>query len=752
MYANKIESIVPQFDLEGGSTNKLFKFSEEANGYEYYGEPTEEKNGLTITIPAKKHHKEQYLDSVRSQLLYFNDVLFKIQEDGIDDEQVIDADVVYEDDYIILSNNSYYSKPHILLNRVNYGYINFDELELPAHRGNIAIKVAPDEVDITPSRESLIWNEVTKNKILERFNQVVDIATSMIQNEMDTTDFWDWVKICCQLSSRYGDHNTDSIVGKLSGIVDIKSVKPKYADTDIRFEPDLFAGTLEIRLVEFVQGRKGADTITKIRRKDVAEYISQYHHLPVYFQGSRVSNRKDKFLLHTLPDNSNGFLLIKPASPDVTDTEELRERCTRYVRKDSILDNDKLTEDEEEQAIQDRIDKVIKLNKKFAERITQVWDLVKASSLVQDYEAIEVPADFTGTEDEEESVVTDEVNEEASLSHDARRKLQGKTVIHTPRLLDGGHWKNDLVGTSYEFQKLEIPIKLVDTWDSKEIYYGNEADRPTLELTAYLTRLNPTDHREARVDNTGFSSQSWAQGKHTDDVYGLYCGDAYRCTHFFKNPDLKLIKVSKSNVRLYKDFNHVSKFYHQFKNGLLTMSNILIKWNTARLMMETMHKLEFLTNLSFAGKQQAQFMKFRDYVRDNYRAIEEGSTVATEEVVSKLTGHLDTVQAFQEKVASGQYSAEQLGQIAMNTWKTDKITDACSIDLELLTEFKELVEWAEPLVEVFNRIPLLTGRKQDKVNLNLIDYSVFKNLDEYEISEELEKSLKFFMIQKGINY
>ena len=81
-------------------------------------------NGVTIIIEAKKHHKQQYIDAVKSQMLYFNDILFNIQhEDGAIENVDYKAKILYEDDMIVLSDNNYYSKPHLLLNKVNYGYI-----------------------------------------------------------------------------------------------------------------------------------------------------------------------------------------------------------------------------------------------------------------------------------------------------------------------------------------------------------------------------------------------------------------------------------------------------------------------------------------------------------------------------------------------------------------------------------------------------------------------------------------------------
>jgi Histidine kinase-, DNA gyrase B-, and HSP90-like ATPase len=118
VYSHRVESITPQFDMEAGVQNPSYTFS---NGYVAYYKVTNEPNMLQIEIAAKKHHKQQYIDAVTSQLLYFKNVRLFVGPKGKEVEIPVLADIMYEDNLIVLSRNSSYSKPHLLLNGVNYG-------------------------------------------------------------------------------------------------------------------------------------------------------------------------------------------------------------------------------------------------------------------------------------------------------------------------------------------------------------------------------------------------------------------------------------------------------------------------------------------------------------------------------------------------------------------------------------------------------------------------------------------------------
>lgn len=124
VYMHDVDSIIPALNLETGKENPYVIIDNGTEyGYKVYWQPTKQPNGVTVTMETKKIHKQQYIDAVKSQLLYFDDIHFVIeQENG--QEEVIEykAPILYEDEHIVLSDNQYYTKPHLLLNKVNYGY------------------------------------------------------------------------------------------------------------------------------------------------------------------------------------------------------------------------------------------------------------------------------------------------------------------------------------------------------------------------------------------------------------------------------------------------------------------------------------------------------------------------------------------------------------------------------------------------------------------------------------------------------
>ena len=147
VYNASVESCIPRFNMTTREENVLVDLGE---GVQVYAEKTQEKNGVTVSYDVKRLHKDEYIDAVRSQLLYFDDIHLIVQENGISTELPYKADILYEDEYLLISDNKYYSKPHILLNRVNYGYIEFKDLEIEELEGNVGIKVAPEQVDVNP--------------------------------------------------------------------------------------------------------------------------------------------------------------------------------------------------------------------------------------------------------------------------------------------------------------------------------------------------------------------------------------------------------------------------------------------------------------------------------------------------------------------------------------------------------------------------------------------------------------------------
>jgi len=136
-----VTSVVPKFN-EDGTENEIFTFPK--SKYKCYYERTDRKNGVIIEATVVKSQKYDYQRAVKTQLLYMDKVDFYVEYSwGSTSKENFHADILYEDNNIIISSNSIQSRPHILIgNRelgtlVNYGSVDFDALEMSSFYGKI---------------------------------------------------------------------------------------------------------------------------------------------------------------------------------------------------------------------------------------------------------------------------------------------------------------------------------------------------------------------------------------------------------------------------------------------------------------------------------------------------------------------------------------------------------------------------------------------------------------------------------------
>lgn len=739
IYSGKVESLIPKYDLESGTENPSFTLP---NGVTLRALTTDRKNGVTITIDAKKHHKAEYEDAVKSQLAYFNNVKLAIHENKGWTNVSFQANVLYEDDYILLSDSTYFSKPHILLNKVNYGFIDFQELELEQKKGNIALKVIPEEVTVSPSRESLIWDENTKKMVIQRFKDTVKSATTLIEKELSTEkDFLRWVIKCVQAGSAYG--NQDTVLGRLANLINMEDISPQFQGVSFK-DPFQFIRFRKVFKEILKKANKSGTTIVRDDRTGLFE-IARF---PVILKQSPTSGRKDKYLLSLYP---NGFLTVdKPiwlVNPEIENWKlgelYLYESTRREFKKEDY--------------------EAAKLKGE------QVWGLLQKSVDALKYEDIEVPKDFTGTDEDEDLKDIEDLTEEeiklAELSREERRKLEGKVIVNTPRTKNTleATWVQrpgiqgmtaDIIATRlYEWQKLEVPVKEISEWEEEEIYYGNEGDIKTLEFVALLTRDGRQEslvYPRAATETDNFSYRK--QDKETfEKVYQIDCNQAYRCTHFF-DATVKIIKVAQNSNKLYKDFKHINKFFAQIQGKTITMSNTLIKWNTARLIRARLEEVGFLFNFPFNQSKQQSFRKLRDYVKSNYKSMDNLGTISDENsrAYTTMVAHLDKVYQFQAFVKTSQDPTEvaKLAQELFSGFKSGQIEDGCAVDMELIDELNSLLDWGSSIKGLLNHIPELTGNIEIPKS-KVVD--LYFPLVEYTISDELHLSIASYLESKGVS-
>lgn len=771
VFSRSFTSIIGKFNLENNKENDfIIMYEGTLNEYKVYYEKTEEKNGLIITLEAKSHHRPQYIDAVKSQMLYFDNIVCNII-DGTKVENVdYRAKILYEDDCIVMSDNNYFTQPHLLLNKVNYGFIDWAELELETKTGNIGIKVVPEDVDVSPSRESVLWTDITKTMVLQRFNKVVEIASDMIQKELEDTDLIGWLKSCYQVSGRSWKDN-QGILSRLAKIVDLSRVKPKFSlDQKLKFD---FAAPLPgiyMRYVSKVDNYRAKDTDREVERQFVESLNSRFDR-PMYLfrHEDRASNRKDKYLLTLY---SSGFTLLHQPYA----TREEREEANMPIY---MLDF---------------------YNKTEGTGIWhgEIWQRLIESSYTKWYHEIEVPEGWTDKVPEkiedlkaEEEKTTEEVKQQAklkSLTAAERRKLEGKTIIHMIETLSGWSHRNVIEydddgvtvlnnyaeWSAYQFNKLEVPIKLINDW-SGEVYYGNDSDAQTLHFVAMLTR-DPanelgTDVRSSAKEVGSFvNSKWWRLNKDTVGKYKINDYDAYRYQHFFDNT-VTLVKVAQSTNKLYRDFKHVNQFFLQIKDKtVITMSNVLVKWNTARVIINKLPDLAFLYNFAEFNPEYAEmYEELCLYVAKNYRSMRAhsgGTTYGLEgSTYTDLISHLDSVRKFQEFVMSDA-EPSKISELAKELFGNPELRDGMAVDPVMIGMLNRVAEYSVACGELMNYMPILTGymewskrqafvatdssRKKinipQEVSMEIRGYLEFRGIDKWgqepEVNEDQEMILR----------
>lgn len=770
VYSHSFDSLIPALDLNTGRQNEFILFNkDEPEEYKAYWEPTTDKNGVKVIISAKKTHKQQYIDAVKSQLLYFNNVDFNIIENGESTNVDFRADILYEDEYIILSDNKYWEQPHLLLNRVNYGYINFAELELEDKKGNIGIKIAPEDVEINPSRESIKWSDTTKQTVLDRFSKVVDIASKFIQKELQEEDYLYWIRACYNISNK-GIAGEDTIVGRLAKIVDLSSVKPAFLpEPKLKFQQTKVFNGLYVREVcikiKTVANRK-QHIVDRAERKTMNGGIIN---LPIYLmkQGERANNRRDKFLIQEYAPY--GFLMVMEPLSSMQQlltagaTEETAQSVMAWINK----------EGEEGRNL-----------------LGLTWEHLSASAGVIWYEDVEVPDTFVGTNDaiDEEDVIDPHEKERQKLAEREesrrlareeeirqaqlakktaaeRRKEQGKILMYTPRAV-----RASFNGTSsnlqkiYEWQKLEMPIAEMNDWDASEIYYavGPEQDQ-LMHFVALLTRdtsptnnpLNPVRKGEITEDNM-LSASQWKHHKLTkqeaeqmENIHKVKTWDGCNCQHFYGNKEIILIKTSIANNKFVQDFQSIYEFFSIIRNKTLTMSNILIRWNTARVIKDKLAQGYFLWNFQTFNPQYANlYHRLVQYVEDNYREVSDytnnhffGLDPAS---YGDLIKHLNQVQQFQEFVATNP-TAEEIGEMAKFMFGNSELTDGHAVDPVMMRIMIAVQDYVNTVGPMLNYMPILTGDVEPGMK-----YKKGIARNNARIPMALEMEIKSFLEHKGV--
>lgn len=196
IYMDKFESVTPKFNSNTGKLNKYFLLQ---NVPIYYTE-VDELNGVTIRVPVKKHNKPNFINAIKDQLLYLENISFKIRSQASTNYRYVDikSKILFKNEYFIVTDNNRFYKPQVLVKAdntlINYGTINFPELGLEDKKGSFGLILDASEIDISPNRETVIWSTRTRNAVLKGYTEMEKVAVKLVHDDLNKEkDYFSWL-------------------------------------------------------------------------------------------------------------------------------------------------------------------------------------------------------------------------------------------------------------------------------------------------------------------------------------------------------------------------------------------------------------------------------------------------------------------------------------------------------------------------------------------------------------------------------
>lgn len=483
-------------------SNKYITFE---SGDKVYYEETEEKNYTEIIVPVKRINRSRFTEAVHNQLLYFNNIdYFTIDESGYKQQHNIRATVRYASEHLLVSDNRRYSKPHIVIVKdtnkdsttgVCYGYINFDELEMQNLFGSIGFKcpirsvitdeetgeetLIQDGVNVTPSREQVIWDDDTKNYVTKLIGKAKEEAAELLSEELKEKDLIKWhAKAEAITSARL---HGDSVVARLAKLVDTESIRPSYTLPDktklAYVNPTFFFSRVPIASLTVV---RELDSKTRVYKDKV--------------------KRNEPSWTSFSPD-SRPVLLIKKSETPVRYKMERYVKSALYPNRNVIRIDIDATEEDILKMMKAQIAEGAPIKPSHKKSVLTLWAQIVASyeklypkSDLLVYEDIQIDPEWEKQDEAKDNEQQEEVKKK-EMSDAERRELNNLTLVHymNPNEYNNGREMTvtDAAGqvvvreSMFTKSKLELKPVVLTEYDGM-LYYGSTEDLEYLHAAACL--------------------------------------------------------------------------------------------------------------------------------------------------------------------------------------------------------------------------------------------------------------------------
>jgi hypothetical protein len=594
-YPYKTDFIIPQF-------NPYIEFSD---GTKVHYEETEEKNYTIVSFGVKKHNRSRFEESVQDQLNYLHNVKLFIHEDGTKWEKSIHNQIIHNSDSIIVTNSSIYNKPHIVVVKdvkstagINYGYVDFRELEMEQLYGSVGLKcpvrqsiknpetgeeiVIQDGVEVTPSREKVIWNEPTKLFIQGVIKNAALEATNLVEEQLQEDDFLKWLQACRDVLHK-SSNNSNSALRQISKIIDTEDIKPKYPkDSAITFigPKALFKG-LHVREVIQSVTKSGKVSITS---EAVTTWLT-FNFDAVFIKDSETprDRAKDTYLT----EQFDRIIII-----------EARE-IAEFIADD--LDATQAA--------------------KLLHHRNKIFGYLEKSELTKSYEDVVVPDEYRKALANIDEFL-DKVDESKSLTPSQKRELESRVVAYSIRIHEN----------EYVWDKVEPKLSTL-LHSEKITYYGSSKDGDKLMFAASVLKKF----------NINASHLYHSLGYWYNQQYIFYVD--YPQERFKGNsrsdkelPVPQLLKVSEDKLKYLEqnpNCKHIDTFFYDYDSNrnTITMDHHLVKWITGRSI-KTLPN--WLNELDFISLDYPKMYELLDEYKTKYAGFPDGGHSDIVELIDKF--------------------------------------------------------------------------------------------------------------------
>jgi len=740
-YNYKTDFIIPAFNVEEGKPNPFITFSDGTKVYyENYGGDDIDggKNRTTVSFGVKRHNRNKFEEAVEEQLLYFSNVNFKIinnEDNGHEREVNFKAEVLHNSKNLIVSDSYYFNKPHIVLVKdenattgINYGYIDFRELEMEQMYGCIAFKcptrqvvtnedgtetVLQEGVDVTPSREKVIWNEATKKYIKGVILAAAQEASDMVEEQLKETDFLKWVDACRSIIT--GNSSENKVLNKLSRIINTDDIKPKYGpDPRIKYGSanKLFEG------LNIMKPYTAYENSKKVIKRDTVKDWQGFDAKHFYAKEGPFNKYKDTYLLNK----------------DCEDSYD-KNHVTTY----NLQDLDDKFKELLEKALgnTDAVQKVMKEKNRVKAKRAAILKFIESSEWYKSYDDIEVPEEWI-EECKEIEAQDEEKAKFSNLSPAERREIEKRMVAYTLRL---DHTKDD----KFTLDKIEPKVK--DLMNStNRIYYCTKEDEGKMRTAArLLSNVAPSFKdvypKASMYENCTPGWKNNDEGSREFPVF-WYEHPPVRFLDWLNKGNYKewaipkqgwdtpqLIRVSQNKVKhITKNANvkHIDDlFLILTTNNGYTMDNSLIKYYTASRL-DKISDFKFMQGLGCIHDElQKDYCELLDLRENSY---EEENYTYVKKMAPSILEHMDKLYEFQ-KFCNECDDAEMIQNKSRELFVLSDVSEACAADLDILAKYDNMVEFAQEIKPLLDEIECLEDRK-------------------CTMSPELEKELRVYLKAK----